>query len=739
MIDIAARQVQTPSLAHVLRQTMAGVSVAVVGLPICLAAGMLAFAPLGGDWLGRGALAAIYAAIFSGLAATLFSRPSAAVTSPRASICLVQASLAVTLLSRPQYANDPAAVLVLMSLALVVSGVAQTLLGAFRVVRLVQVAPQPVFAGFLNGVALLIVGRQILMVTDRRDLGDLLLHAPSSAAIYPVAFVAAFVALGLVVPRFFRPVPAPVVNLVLGLALFYAVSPFLPAGVLGASLSLPPSSLSTGFIDIAAIGATLSDVSALVLLDVVTHGLTLAFVGIIETLMTLRLAETISHRRVGREDGILGQGIANIIGAAFAVPSCAGPTQTTVNWLSGGRGRLPQILSCSILAALLLFGHDVIGFVPVAVLAGHLILIAIAMVDRWSVRQLRRAMGEGDKRARRVAVRNVVVMLVVTVTTGTGHVVLGAAVGFLIAFAMFISDSASPMIRARMRGDIALSRRVRPLAELSYLRSGGARKLVLSLQGPIYFGNVVDLAREVDAVAGTVDYVVLDFRRVTSIDASAVATLEHLLRAAWSEGRTVFICSVAADLLFMLDDLPRPSSGQPLIFEDRDQALEWCEDQRLADAPVRVGSGGVADLEAMDVARDLSPEQVDLLRRHLVAARYADGEFLCREGDDGNVIWLILAGDIQVRVSVGGSTMLRLGTYGPGTLLGEVAFIEGVRRSASLIADGEVSALTLTRFAFESLAREDAALGLALMRNITRVLSERLRLTTDQLRTAEHV
>ena len=47
--------------------------------------------------------------------------------------------------------------------------------------------------------------------------------------------------------------------------------------------------------------------------------------------------------------------------------------------------------------------------------------------------------------------------------------------------------------------------------------------------------------------------------------------------------------------------------------------------------------------------------------------------------------------------------------------------------------------LTLTRAAFDALAREDPTLGLALLRNITRVLSERLRLTTDQLRTAEHV
>ena len=189
----------------------------------------------------------------------------------------------------------------------------------------------------------------------------------------------------------------------------------------------------------------------------------------------------------------------------------------------------------------------------------------------------------------------------------------------------------------------------------------------------------------------------------------------------------------------MLDDLPRPASGQKLFFEDRDQALEWCEDQRLADVPGRVGRTGDADLEAMDVVRDLSAGQIDRLRRHLVPANYTAGEFLCREGDDGNVVWLILAGDVQVRVSVGGSGMMRIGIYGPGTLLGEVAFIEGVHRSASLVADGEVRTLTLTRAAFDALAREDPTLGLALLRNITRVLSERLRLTTDQLRTAEHV
>jgi SulP family sulfate permease len=105
MVADAAANGRPQPIAHVMRQMLAGAWTAVVALPICLAAGLLAFAPLGGDWLGRGAMAAVLAAIFSGLAATLFSRPSAAVTSPRASICLVQASLAVTLMSRPQYEN----------------------------------------------------------------------------------------------------------------------------------------------------------------------------------------------------------------------------------------------------------------------------------------------------------------------------------------------------------------------------------------------------------------------------------------------------------------------------------------------------------------------------------------------------------------------------------------------------------------------------------------------------------
>jgi CRP-like cAMP-binding protein len=120
--------------------------------------------------------------------------------------------------------------------------------------------------------------------------------------------------------------------------------------------------------------------------------------------------------------------------------------------------------------------------------------------------------------------------------------------------------------------------------------------------------------------------------------------------------------------------------------------------------------------------RDLSAGQIDRRRRHLVPTSYAIGDLLCREGDDDNVVWLILAGDVQVRVSVGKSGMMRIGTYGPGTLLGQVAFIEDVHRSASPVADGEVRALTLTRAAFEALARQDAALGLALLRNILRLV-----------------
>ena len=82
--------------------------------------------------------------------------------------------------------------------------------------------------------------------------------------------------------------------------------------------------------------------------------------------------------------------------------------------------------------------------------------------------------------------------------------------------------------------------------------------------------------------------------------------------------------------------------------------------------------------------------------------------------------------------------MLRLATYGPGTVLGEMAIIDGDRRSASVVADEDVQGFVLTREKFKALTESAPELAIKLLVNISRELSARLRVanrTIQQLET----
>ena len=108
-----------------------------------------------------------------------------------------------------------------------------------------------------------------------------------------------------------------------------------------------------------------------------------------------------------------------------------------------------------------------------------------------------------------------------------------------------------------------------------------------------------------------------------------------------------------------------------------------------------------------------------------------------REGDPGDEMLLIIEGSASAVLDAPHGAMLRLATYGPGTVLGEMSIVDGDRRSASVVAD-DVKGFVLTRDNFKTLTEKAPELAIKLLVNISRELSARLRVanrTIQQLET----
>jgi CRP-like cAMP-binding protein len=145
----------------------------------------------------------------------------------------------------------------------------------------------------------------------------------------------------------------------------------------------------------------------------------------------------------------------------------------------------------------------------------------------------------------------------------------------------------------------------------------------------------------------------------------------------------------------------------------------------------------MADVPAPTFLAELAADDVDAL--HAAGARrtFASGELLCREGDVGSAVVVVLAGFVKLTKTAlnGRETMLEL--RGPGEVLGEMSIVDGSPQSANAIALDDGEALTIDAARFETLRRERAAIANALLTVVVRRLrqaSERqLELGTDDV------
>ncbi|WP_293865738.1 SulP family inorganic anion transporter [uncultured Alsobacter sp.] len=716
-----------------------GLAVATVSVPAAIAAGVLCFSAVGpGYWLA-GAVFGLMSAAISALLSS-FAFRSSTVVGPVSTVCVTQAILIASLASHPLLEGDPGRVVALMTASVLLTGLVQLALAALKVGSIIEFTPYPVVAGFLNGVAFLTIGSQVLFVLHRTSWAELVSHPPAGPGEWaPLAFLAVFTLLGLTVPRRLPGLPAPAVNFAIGLALYYAALAVVPETWLGPRLTVARGTLDAALTTPSEVLAAVSGLPSLLLWQVALAALTVAAIGIVEMSMTARMVENASQQRLDKHRQLTWLGLTNLLSAPMGVPSSGSVSQTAARWHSGGVGPLGDLVRGAVLVLIATIGIRLLDYVPVIVVCGQLVLVGIGIFDAWSARQVLRMTRASNRASRHVGRRSLAVIAIVMVATASGHIVLGAALGIAAACWIFIADTVSPLIRARLTGDAARSRKARPLDDLAVLRAHPRETVVLVLQGPVFFGNAVELTREVARLDAATRIVMLDLRRVTSIDVSAIATIGALARQARRAARLVAICGVPSSLAFMVDELRNTDTAhQILVFADREAGLEWAEDLVLARSAGLVKADLPRPLGEADVTRGFAPDQLERFRQRLTPLDLARGAFLCREGDEGDTIWILVQGSVSIRVTAGEARdAIRVGSFAAGTTVGEIAFLQGSRRTASIVADEPLACFSLSRAAFERMSQEDPLIAALFYRNVAGVLAERLAVTTDQVRANE--
>lgn len=139
-------------------------------------------------------------------------------------------------------------------------------------------------------------------------------------------------------------------------------------------------------------------------------------------------------------------------------------------------------------------------------------------------------------------------------------------------------------------------------------------------------------------------------------------------------------------------------------------------------------------LRNVAIFKTLDDEELNQVAEVCKSESFVSGEYIFREGENGNRLYLIVEGDVRISRNVPGSGEEALAVLKPGALFGEMAVFDRSERSTDAISNGGTSVLTIARPDFEMLLDFNRELAYKVLWACVRLLSGRLRNTNDSLR-----
>ena len=465
----------------------------------------------------------------------------------------------------------------------------------------------------------------------------------------------------------------------------------------------------------------------------VTSAAVIALIGALDSLLGAAAIDNVTETRHQANRELVAQGLGNVASALFGgVAIALSPAQAIAGWRAGGRTRATSYVSSAALLALMVGGARVLSELPIAVLAGIMLVVAWNLIDTWTRSLLRRLIADVRDR---FAWSSAAVVVVVAGAMVAINFVVAVIAGIFLSMALFIAAVNRSLVRAVLDGAARPSRRVYGAAEEQRLAPGRSRIKLLELQGALFFGSTERLSTQVETLAKAADYVILDLRRVTDIDATGALVLERLVKRQQAAGVHVALAGVT----------PKGRHGTALVasgtflshetrrwFVDADRAIEWAERRLLRE--VEHGSRREIPLEQLAFTAGLDAAELEVVRELLRRQELDPDEVLFREGESGNRLYVLARGAVSIVVHGSDGADSRLVTFAPGSIFGEAALFDGNERSATAIAAEDAVVYSLSRTTLAALAVTHPALANKLLFNLGRHLSGRLRQTTVSLR-----
>jgi SulP family sulfate permease len=444
------------------------------------------------------------------------------------------------------------------------------------------------------------------------------------------------------------------------------------------------------------------------------------FVAVIGVLFNLSGSELILREDLDPNRGLRDAGIANLFsGASGGIPGYHALSLTALAERMNVNARTAGLVAALVPLAAVLFGVRVVELIPRIVVGGVLVFLGLAFIVEW-VWGRRRSLPR---------VEYVVVLVILAGIIAKGFLP-GVVIGMVMAVVLFaVSYGRIELVREVAFGETYHSNVDRPPAERAALREMGERVQILRVNGFVFFGSANSLLERIRkrVEASPPRFLLVDLRRVTGVDASAVVSFVKVIHLAEANGSELVFTGASDPVLRQLERGGVVAAENVVRFEpDLDRGLQRCEDVLLEEAelkrPARAGRGDA--LAGMPTGLSTYLERVSL----------PEGTVLIRQGEPPEDVFVLESGRLRVDMQTPEGKRIRLRTVLPGVVVGEVAMYTGVPRTADVVAEEPSVVLRLRRSAIDRLESEEPELATALHRWLAGTLAERL---TDTQRAVE--
>ena len=649
--------------------------------------------------------------------------------SPAAILALVAAAIVKNMPASTTSETIFATVVAAIALTSLLTGAFFLALGRFKLGNLMRFLPYPVVGGFLAGTGWLLVQGAFGVMTGVSLGWSQIPYLLQSDALTMWLPGSIFAILLLALLRRYSHFLITPVTLLAAIGLFYGLlaltgTSVAEAGAQGWLLGpFPQEALWQPLTP-----SALAQVSWPAIFGQMDKIGTILIVSVVALLLNASGLELTVRQDLDLNRELQSAGIANLVaGLGGGLPGYHFLGDSALAYKMGARTRLAGLFSAAVCGAAIVLGASLLSFFPKPVLGGLLLFLGLSFLVEWVY----------DAWFKLPRTDYFLVLLILAVVGAVGFLE-GVAVGVGLAVVLFVLKySRINVVKHTLSGANLHSRVDRPLSHRQVLREKGEQLYVLQLQGFIFFGTAENLLRQIrervkDPALPLPRFVVLDFRRVTGLDSSAVSSFVRIKQLAESKSMQLVLTHLSPEMEHQLGrgvgDLARRGDGQDGVFRVRatlDQGLEWCEEQILA-----------ADAQSHDEAQDtlraflekvLHPSaNIARLMGYLEKMDVGSGHHVVRQGDPADDLYFIESGAATAQFELADGRTIRLRAMRSGTVVGEIGLYLGGVRTASVVMTQPGTLYRLSAGAIQKMEENDPEVAAALHLLIARLMAVRL-------------